>query len=605
MNFLTYRPFIVGIILITLAVPAMATPANDNIAAATAINRLPYTQQQSTAEATNESKEKVPPCSEKAALSVWYRYTPKETQPVVLDTFGSDFDTVLAVWRRDDKTKLLTNVACNDDNSNRQQSQVVVQLEKGVTYSISVTGYNGATGNLVFNAAIVADLNNDDFAHAITIDTVPFSHTQTTVGATAEPDEIMSHCDLSNDGVWYQYTPAANQNVVFNTVGSNYKTVISVWTGTGQPLTEVSCHTNGTLSQVNVAVTAGTVYSIKVSVGEFAQGSGVLDTAGVLVFNALLPPVNDHLADATEVTGPLPYTQAQDTNGATVETSETVPSCVAALDSVWYRYTPATDMINVIFSTEGSSYDTVLSIWEGSVYPLTEIACNDDINTGVEDRPGPVTSQVAIPLIANTPYYVNIGSKPNATGHPEAGQLVLRITTGTTPPPTLILPDLGQGHAVDTQGHTNADSGITFSGGISVNGSDYQKQSELNLIDAVEIHGKIALAAEHAHIGQIVDIVVYAGYKLTPTAETESYYMLNTTPPGQPITGIVLWDEQPKNLVTFWENMTLQAEQIIPMYLGHFVAPGHLRIFFGYRLREGVDRGQVMSNTESIDVTIH
>jgi len=607
MNFLKYEQITAWIVLFIVFVPVgFAAPVNDNLATATNISHLPYTQQQSTAEATNEPKEKSLPCSESAGKSVWYRYTPKENQQVIFDTFGSDYDTALAVWQRDDKTKLLANVACNDDNNNRQQSQVVVQLEKEVTYSISVSGYNGAMGTLVLNTKAIEALSNDDFTNALIISQIPFSHTQTTLGAMTEPAEVLSQCGLSSGSVWYRYTPTADQNVIFNTVGSSYKTVLSIWTGSDHPLTEITCNTNNALSQVNVALTTGITYYISVSVGEWVLGSGIFDEAGILVFNATLPPVNDNLANATVVTGPLPYTGSQDTNGATLETGEVVPSCVAALDSVWYRYTPSSDFANMIFSTEGSSYDTVLSIWEGSAHPLTEVACNDNLVTGIEDRPGPTTSQVMIPLRANTPYYVSIGSKPNEVGNIEAGQLVLHITEpGTTPPVEQTFPDLGVGHAVDAQGNANDDTAVVFTGGISVNNGEYQKQSELDLTDTVEIHGKITLDPQHAHIGQVVDIIVYAGYKPMPTTEVESFYMLNTTPPGQPITGISLWDAQPTNLVAFWENITLQAEQIIPMYLGHFVAPGNLWIFFGYRLRDGTDSGRVVTNSESIDVTIN
>ncbi len=54
--------------------------------------------------------------------TVWYRYTAPSAQPLIIDTMGSDYDTVLVVWTGSRGS--LTSVACNDDFGGTLQSTV-------------------------------------------------------------------------------------------------------------------------------------------------------------------------------------------------------------------------------------------------------------------------------------------------------------------------------------------------------------------------------------------------------------------------------------------------------------------------------------------------
>lgn len=44
---------------------------------------------------------------------MWYEYTPKPNQQIRIDTFGSDYDTVVAMYTGNRGT--LIEIACNDD----------------------------------------------------------------------------------------------------------------------------------------------------------------------------------------------------------------------------------------------------------------------------------------------------------------------------------------------------------------------------------------------------------------------------------------------------------------------------------------------------------
>ncbi len=437
MNKLTFLHLPGWIILSILFTPLglAAAPANDNLVAAIEIANFPYTHQQSTIDAVNEPAELLSKCFEDlttqfVSASVWYQYTATRDQQVTFDTLGSDYDTVLSVWQG--TRHPLTEVACNDDNGDQIQSHLSASLEKGTTYYLNISGFNGVSGNLILNANSVSSLTNDDLADAIEITpdaNFSYSNVQNTKEASNESNELVASCDSNNQGsVWYQYTANDTQRVVFDTVSSDYNTLLSVWTGSQHPLEEMACDDGdgGPDSQVSVELTSGTTYYIRVAAGEVGGGS-LLPQTGLLVINMTSPPSNDDVANAILIDEPGPYLNTQNTGGATLESGELSPSCSPeASASVWYLYTPSVDYDNMIFSTVGSSYDTVLSLWQGTDHPFTEVACNNDVTVLTEQ----VTqlgsaSQVSLPLAENETIYIDVSSASGDTGN-----LILRVEEG-------------------------------------------------------------------------------------------------------------------------------------------------------------------------------
>lgn len=94
--------------------------------------------------------------------SVWYRFQPKADGLVTLDTFGSNYDTVLVVYTSSpgQSAQELTQIAWNDDSysdSGFFQSIVQFQGTANTTYFIQVHAYPapglGWAGTLVLNAS--------------------------------------------------------------------------------------------------------------------------------------------------------------------------------------------------------------------------------------------------------------------------------------------------------------------------------------------------------------------------------------------------------------------------------------------------------------------
>jgi hypothetical protein len=395
-----------------------AAPSNDDLNSATVIKTLPYTQQQDTSGASNEANEAIPICSSEARNSVWYQYTPKNNQDVVFDTFGSNYDTALSIWQG--KNHPLTYLACKDDSSNTRQSQIRVELKRGETYYINISGYVGEVGMLTLNALLVNKLTNDNQADAIKIkpdQDLFYSHTQTVKDAGIEAQETIASCASKavSATVWYQYTPPSSQRVVFNTIGSDYDTVLSVWSGEQQPLTELACNDNNAMpqSQIAVELESGQTYYVSVATIEPA-GMVLSKPTGLLIFNMTPPTANDDRLNAIQITEPFPYTNVQYTGGATLEPEEVIPSCSPeAAASIWYLFTPTTDYDGVTFSTATSGYNTVLSIWQASNSSLIELGCNDNSMATEQSD----TSQVTVPVTKDIDYYVDISGVNGETGN--------------------------------------------------------------------------------------------------------------------------------------------------------------------------------------------
>ena len=110
--------------------------ANDDFDNAVAIGTVPFTGTQGAAAATTAGDDPVFACvTGQEYQTVWYRYTAAATGPLVVDTFGSDYDTVLAVWTGSRGS--LVSVACNND-SGGLQSRVQLTVSPGVTYHIEI-----------------------------------------------------------------------------------------------------------------------------------------------------------------------------------------------------------------------------------------------------------------------------------------------------------------------------------------------------------------------------------------------------------------------------------------------------------------------------------
>jgi hypothetical protein len=131
--------------LLSVANPAFSPPDHDNFNSAKPASAFPFTDVVNVMGATTDADDPaVPACNLGPGMtSVWYQYTPSQNTSLILDTFGSNFDTFIAVWSGSRGNLALAG--CNDDfdfaNKN-YQSLVDVNLQAGTTYYFEVAQFS-------------------------------------------------------------------------------------------------------------------------------------------------------------------------------------------------------------------------------------------------------------------------------------------------------------------------------------------------------------------------------------------------------------------------------------------------------------------------------
>src|ERR1051325_9290302 len=111
---------------------------------------------------------------------------------------------------------------------------------------------------------------NNNFANRITLSGASLTVSGSNVGATKEAGEPNHAGNIGGASVWWTWTAPGSSQVVIDTIGSTYNTLLAVYTGpTVNGLTEIASNNNingnqNTRSRVTFNAVAGTVYQIAV-----------------------------------------------------------------------------------------------------------------------------------------------------------------------------------------------------------------------------------------------------------------------------------------------------------------------------------------------------
>jgi fibronectin type 3 domain-containing protein len=162
----------------------LAAPPNDECDGATTLATEPFLSSIDTTNATTAGNDPaLSGCGRPAGTkSVWYSYTPSTSRWLYLDTFGSNYDTMIGVFTG--ACGSLTPVTCNDDDARSPgglNSAVALDATAGTTYYIVVYGFAGSKSPLLSSLqdsdpqAAAATSTTLQF-HATTFYDVPGSH---------------------------------------------------------------------------------------------------------------------------------------------------------------------------------------------------------------------------------------------------------------------------------------------------------------------------------------------------------------------------------------------------------------------------------------------
>jgi photosystem II stability/assembly factor-like uncharacterized protein len=191
------------------------------------------------------------------------------------------------------------------------------------------------------------------------------------------------------------------------------------------------------------------------------------------------PPPNDNFNNAINIPN-LNFGDIQDASGATTESTDPVPPCAhqytgaqgntggspnGDYKTIWYKFTPAFSA-SLRVDTGNSNYDTVLSIWTGAPGNFTNVACNDDIQSGV------IESQLLdVPLTTGTTYYIMVSSfgppDPNPIALGGRSFVNFLYNNGLNPSPTITSISPTSANSGDP-GFTLMVNGTGFLSGVAV-----------------------------------------------------------------------------------------------------------------------------------------
>jgi hypothetical protein len=212
---------------------------------------------------------------------VWYSFT-GDGRPLVVSTYGSDVDTVIAVW---DETGTETFKGCNDDEDGATTSRLSINSIAGHTYALQVGSYVDPAGTPSPGGNIVASVGaNDDRGNAqpvATADPVTINN----VFANTESGENLS-CGSAPFGktIWFKWTAPADGFASFASTGP-VDTVLQVYAGSsGTPL---GCSDDGPSGN-----TAATLANVHVTPGDYYIQVGGYDAAGDISWGPVTMNVN-------------------------------------------------------------------------------------------------------------------------------------------------------------------------------------------------------------------------------------------------------------------------------------------------------------------------
>lgn len=402
----------------------MTNPFNDNFVN---FRTLPSPQGSFTGNSTGATLEigEQPPVAGDVTNTVWFAWAPDDSGEVTIDTIGSEFNTVLAIYKGNELADL-TLVASDDDSGGDDgTSQVTFEAFAGDRYRILIGGREGAGGayQLHWNQQVPPP-SNDNFSSWQGLTGFAGEVRGANFGATEEQDEPIHGTDPSHTSVWYAWEADRAGRVCFSLDQVSAALILAVYEGEElSQLSSVAMGENGPLIPSVSAcfdVAAGKRYRIAVEGKGGASGSFRLQWT----FDDLLSPHNQ-FANALILTG-FNCGGITENYYADLQPGEPLHAGDSGGKSVWFRW-QAPASYKVRLKTEGSNFDTLLAVYTGKAPEtgLVRIMSNDDSD-------GKTTSELTFDAIAGETYSIAVdGSTLQDTEPPGFGVVVLSLRQAT------------------------------------------------------------------------------------------------------------------------------------------------------------------------------
>jgi hypothetical protein len=366
-------------LLLAFAVRSLAAPANDSFAYS---DTLVGSEHFVVADNTGATAEPGEPnhAGNAAGNSLWWSWTAPASGHVTVDTAGSMFHPLLAVYTGNainNLTLVVSNYFAGSfdhpDRSKLSFSATVGQRYRIVVDSAAFDGDGSGVFILYLRAGALTE--NDAFANAYVIPAGSLSVSGSNVNATREPGEPDHGAGTEGRSIWWRWTAQTNGPVMLDSAGSPSNAVIAVYTGSALTGLTLMAHGAGPESAFTFGALAGVTYRIAV---DHARDTGPI------VLNFRQRPANDNFANAILLAG-AEITVLSENRGATKEMGEPNHAGLARSKSVWWRWTAPTSGFYTLDAI-GSSVRPVLAVYTGSSVSSLALIANDDGLSGGASR---------------------------------------------------------------------------------------------------------------------------------------------------------------------------------------------------------------------------
>ena len=156
--------------------------------------------------------------------SVWYRWTAPATRQFTFDAYGTEFWSVMGVYTGPTVDQL-TRVT-----SGYGTTGVTFNAVAGTTYYIAVDGEGGRVGYLTLRWDPPPFYDRFGDAKVIVGGRGKEPYLRNIRGSM-EPGEPQHGTRATGASVWLRWTAPVSRDVTISTIGSNFDTVLAVYTG--------------------------------------------------------------------------------------------------------------------------------------------------------------------------------------------------------------------------------------------------------------------------------------------------------------------------------------------------------------------------------------
>ena len=381
-----------------LDVTVPALPFQDQFASAVNVQNSLYLL--GTGSNSNATRENLEPFhdEQKAVRSVWLAWTAPIGGVVSVNTLGSDFDTVLAIYTGTSVSSL-TPVESDDDSGTNHTSALSFNAVAGTTYRIAIAGYLATSGDIGFELELTPT----------TIGLPIFLSHPRNYSVAPGGDADLNFSFNADEAVQIQWLFMGN-TVANTTISNGLRSIDEAQVGRYRVKLTTPTHVlYSRYAEVQINSRGLTNVLAQDKIGR------ALDYAQTIPAAVVVPGGSGKAKSAgVGGSGSHGYTTTQifSTAGATSDPGEPVHCGIGGGHSTWFVYQAETNGTMRV-DTEGSSFDTVLAVYIGpgdSYSTLTNIAC--DNNSGSNG----LTSVVLFQATQGVTYYIAVDGVGNAVG---------------------------------------------------------------------------------------------------------------------------------------------------------------------------------------------